>query len=134
MMPEAYVSTIDWALKLFLTAFIGGIGIWALKAYIKERTTLPKAKNGFLTLQDLKAHCSAVQEQCLGNLIQKMDAIAHVIDQRLGHGDRMFNEHAKRLREIERNMVKLMEDFNQFEKGLCDRIVAVMVKHQKREP
>ncbi|MBW1998618.1 MAG: hypothetical protein JRJ29_11710 [Deltaproteobacteria bacterium] len=128
------MSIIDGALKLFLTAFLGGIGLWALKSYIKQRTALPKAKNGFVTLEDLKAHCAGMQEQCFKNLTQKMDAIGRVIDQRLSQGDRVFEEHANRLREIEGNMIRVMEDLNQFEKGLCDRIVAVMVKHQKQGP
>lgn len=99
---------------------LGGMGIWALKAYIQQRTTLPKAQNGFLTLNELEKHCRNSQNQCLARLTQKIDTIEH-----------LFGEHTNRLQEIEKNLVGMMEKFGQFEKEFYDRIIFILTNQQK---
>ena len=132
MSPQV-LDTIRAALQFLLTTLFLGVGVWALKAYIANRTTLPRAKEGFLTLEDLKVHCGGVQEVCLGNISQQMSALATVVDQRLGQGDKLFAEHTTRLREIEKDLVKTTEALKGFEKGFCEKVVSVMRKVQKEE-
>lgn len=132
MTPDL-IATIHSVVELLLTALFLGVGVWALKAYIVHRTKLPRAREGFFTLEDLSAHCATIQKGCLSGLTQKMESFASVVDRRLAIGDKAFEEHTTRLRAIEVDLAAATTELMNFEKGFCDRVVNVLRKLKNEE-
>ena len=87
-----------------------GIVIWAIKSYLNLKTNIPRAKCGFVTMRDMLEHCSNQQAGCQKTIEVNFKAAIKSLEQRLKAGDKIFDEHRKRLRELEQNLTGRIND------------------------
>ena len=123
MGSEAFI---DIAMKGFGIAVFGGLALWAIKSMIKVKTDLPKAPEGIITLQTLISHCERNRSTCINQLNGKLSGMEKILGNRLESGERLFDDHTKRLRELEKDLTKVSINLKNFEDNLCTKITAVV--------
>lgn len=115
---------LDAAWKLFL----GGLGVWALKAYIQKASITPKASTGFLSLSELQAHCERVQGHCVEKLMLKVDSLESSVSARFNEGTKALEDHEQRLRDIQVELSSTVGELRNFQLNHAAEIAAEIVK------
>jgi len=139
MSPDT-LAVIHSAVEFLFAALILGVGGWALRQYIATRTEIPRAENGFLTMDQFAKHCESRHSMDLGNFNQHLDllnqqmvTLTKSIDRRLDIGDKQLADHTLRLMDIEKDLVSVTAGLKGFENGFCDKVFAIVRKAQKPE-
>lgn len=87
-----------------------GIVIWSIKGYLNLKTKVPRAACSFMTMKDLIEHCNRQQDGMRDVMETKLDAAIGAMTERLKAGDKIFQDHRVRLRELEQNLTVKIQD------------------------
>lgn len=105
-------GSLEQIVKFFLMAVIvtgsfgaaSGMVIWAIKSYLNLKTKIPRAACAYITMTDLKEHCREHQKGYKEIMETKLDAAIGQLTARLKQGDKIFEDHRIRLRELEKSL------------------------------
>lgn len=95
-----------------------GIVIWSIKSYLNLRTKVPRAACSFMTMKDLIEHCDRQQDGMRDLMETKLEAAIGALTARLKAGDKIFQDHKVRLRELEQNLTLKIHDLTLLHKDL----------------
>ena len=94
--------------QIALTALLGvaifGLLIWAIKGYLDLKSNTPRAACGFVTAKDLDEHCERMQAPCTALMALKLGSIEASINLRLHNGDKLLDDHSRRLGDLEKSI------------------------------
>ena len=99
-----------------------GIVIWSIKGYLNLRTKVPRAACSFMTMKDLIEHCDRQQDGMRDLMETKLDAAIGALTARLKAGDKIFQDHRVRLRELEQNLTLKIHDLTVLHRDLRSMI------------
>jgi hypothetical protein len=66
--------------------------VWALKGYIVERTKKVKAKDQYLTQEEIENHCQKEHKVLKSCFVRKIDHLGELIKKDLEHGNEKFDK------------------------------------------
>lgn len=95
-----------------------GIVIWSIKGYLNLRTKIPRAACSYITMNDLIEHCTRQSGGLRDIMETKLDAAIGALTVRLKAGDKIFEEHRSRLREIEKQLGDKIQTLGLLQKDL----------------
>ena len=94
--------------QIVLTALLGvgifGLLVWSIKGYLDLKSKTPRAACGFVTAEDLEEHCKRMQAPCTALMALKLGSIESSINLRLHNGDRLLDDHSRRLGDLEKSI------------------------------
>ncbi len=90
-------NALDWGLRLLVI----GMGVWALKAYLSERTKRIKASDQFLTQCEITKLCEKYKESILNETENDMSHVRELIEKDLDRGEERFAKLDNRLEKLE---------------------------------
>lgn len=122
MEPSSFEQLIEYfLLAIVVTGSFGlasGVVIWAIKGYLNLRTKIPRAACAYITMKDLLEHCKDQQGGFREIMDTKLDAAIGALTARLKAGDKIFEDHRVRLREVEKHLTVKISDLTQLNKDL----------------
>ena len=122
MDQQAFEQLIKYVLMaIVVTGSFGlasGIVIWSIKGYLNLRTQIPRAACSFMTMKDLIEHCDRQQDGMRDLMETKLEAAIGALTARLKAGDKIFQDHKVRLRELEQNLTLKIHDLTLLHKDL----------------
>jgi len=78
--------------NLMFKVIVLGMLAWALKGYIVERTKKVKAKDQYLTQEEIETHCEKEHQRLKNSLVSKIDHLGELIKKDLDHGNEKFDK------------------------------------------
>lgn len=90
-------TALDWGFRLLVI----GMGVWALKAYLSERTKRIKASDQFLTQCEITKLCDKYKESVLKETENDMGHVQELIEKDLERGQERFVKLDGRLEKLE---------------------------------